>query len=118
MYRGPAGVVALNEVLQARLNPTTASLSIAYGEHTFRVGDKVMAVHNNYDKGPTGVFNGDLGRVVRVELEIHQVWVEFVDDAGTFTVGYDSHKLDELMLYYAYSIYLKGRVSFVCWLVI
>jgi exodeoxyribonuclease V alpha subunit len=114
MYRGPAGVVALNEVLQARLNPTTASLSIAYGEHTFRVGDKVMAVHNNYDKGPTGVFNGDLGRVVRVELEIHQVWVEFVDEAGTFTVGYESHELDELTLAYACSIHRAQGSEYPC----
>ncbi|PWT74245.1 MAG: ATP-dependent RecD-like DNA helicase, partial [Chloroflexi bacterium] len=114
MYRGAAGVVALNEVLQARLNPTSASLSIAYGDQTFRVGDKVMAVHNNYDKGPGGVFNGDLGRVVKVEQETHQVWVEFVDEAGTFTVAYESHELDELALAYACSIHRAQGSEYPC----
>jgi exodeoxyribonuclease V alpha subunit len=114
MYRGAAGVVALNDVLQARLNPTSASLSITSGDQSFRVGDKVMAVHNNYDKGPGGVFNGDLGRVVKVEQETHQVWVEFVDEAGTFTVAYESHELDELTLAYACSIHRAQGSEYPC----
>ena len=80
MYRGPAGVVALNEALQARLNPSPAG-PVAFGDHTLRTGDKVMQVRNNYDKGAGGVFNGDLGRIVEVTDE-RQVVVAFSDDAG------------------------------------
>ncbi|MGO8951410.1 MAG: ATP-dependent RecD-like DNA helicase [Ktedonobacterales bacterium] len=114
MYRGPAGVTALNEVLQSRLNPTTGSLSIVYGDHAFCLGDKIMSVHNNYDKGPAGVFNGDLGRVVKVEPEAQQMWVEFLDDAGTFSVGYESHELDELTLAYACSIHRAQGSEYPC----
>ena len=58
MNRGPAGAVALNEALQAALNPTASAL--VRGARTFRVGDKVMQLRNDYDRN---VFNGDVGFV-------------------------------------------------------
>src|SRR5881275_2560103 len=53
MYRGPVGVTILNEELQARLNPR-AFAEVEWGGRIIRVGDKVMQVRNNYDKG---IFN-------------------------------------------------------------
>ncbi|MEC7949273.1 MAG: ATP-dependent RecD-like DNA helicase [Myxococcota bacterium] len=59
MHNGPLGTVALNECLQATLNPDGPSLS--RGNRTFRVGDRVIQVKNDYDHD---IFNGDTGRVV------------------------------------------------------
>ncbi len=64
------GTVALNNLLQERLNPKAEEKQeIVYKGYTLRVGDKVMQVKNNYDiewkrtngESGTGVFNGDIG---------------------------------------------------------
>ena len=73
MNRGICGTVQLNERLQALLNPEKAGFRS--GERIFHVGDKVMQISNNYDKG---VFNGDPG----VILSIHHA-------DSTFKVRYD-----------------------------
>jgi exodeoxyribonuclease V alpha subunit len=112
MYRGPAGVVALNEALQARLNPDPAA-QVAFGDHTLRTGDKVMQVRNNYDKGASGVFNGDLGRIVEVTDE-RRVVVAFPDGAGLLPVTYEPHELDELTLAYACSIHRAQGSEYPC----
>jgi len=59
IYRGPAGVMLLNERLQVKLNPAASNKPERrlYGS-TFRVGDKVMQTQNNYEKD---VYNGDIG---------------------------------------------------------
>src|SRR5262249_5285014 len=113
MYRGPAGVVALNAALQARLNPDPASAA-AYGEHTLRTGDKVMQVRNNYDKGAGGVFNGDVGRIVDVAAETSAVRVVFSDDPDALPVAYEPHELDELTLAYACSIHRAQGSEYPC----
>jgi exodeoxyribonuclease V alpha subunit len=59
MNRGAAGARALNLALQAALNPPRASEpTVERFGFTYRVGDKVMQVENNYDRE---TFNGDLG---------------------------------------------------------
>ena len=64
MHRGPAGAGVLNERLQAALEPSTRRLAERrFGGRVYRVGDKVMQVRNNYDKGTAGVFNGSVGVV-------------------------------------------------------
>ncbi len=55
--KGPGGVIAANQALQARLNPGEGG--VPCGEYRLRPGDKVMQIVNNYEKG---VFNGDIGR--------------------------------------------------------
>ena len=65
MYKGPLGVNSLNEELQAHLNPR-AFAELEWGGRTLRVGDKVMQVRNNYDKG---VFNGDVGWIRSIDKE-------------------------------------------------
>jgi len=60
MYRGPAGVNALNEALQMALNGDRRLAEKRIAGRLFRAGDKVMQIKNNYEKE---VFNGDIGRI-------------------------------------------------------
>ncbi len=113
MYRGAAGVTALNEALQARLNPQP-SASVTFGDHNLRVGDKVMQVRNNYDKGPQGVFNGDLGYITAIDGETNQVTVEFPDESGALAITYETHELDELTLAYACTIHRAQGSEYPC----
>ncbi len=101
MYKGPVGVTLLNEELQARLNPRTAGM-IEWNGHAFRLGDKVMQVRNNYDKG---VFNGDIGWVRRIDKENSLLFVEFLEEIGPQLIEYTFHELDELILAYAVTIH-------------
>jgi exodeoxyribonuclease V alpha subunit len=62
MHRGPAGAGVVNERLQAALTPAREGLAERrFGGRVYRVGDKVMQLRNNYDKGTAGVFNGSVG---------------------------------------------------------
>jgi len=101
MYKGPVGVLNLNEELQARLNPN-AIAQVEWSGNAFRVGDKVMQIRNNYDKG---VFNGDVGWIRAINRENATVKVEFVEEAGPLYVSYEFHELDELTLAYAVTIH-------------
>ena len=65
---------------------------------TYRVGDKVMQVRNNYNRE---VFNGDIGRVTDIDLD-EQILVADFDGRA---VEYDFADLDELQLAYACSIH-------------
>jgi exodeoxyribonuclease V alpha subunit len=99
MYRGPAGVNALNERLQAVLNPATSKKSEKnlFGQN-FRTGDKVMQIQNNYDKD---VFNGDIGVLSALNLIDHELSVDF----DGHTVDYDWSEADQLVLAYAVSVH-------------
>lgn len=101
MYKGPVGVNSLNEELQARLNPS-AFAQVEYAGRVLRVGDKVMQMRNNYDKG---VFNGDVGWIRSIQKEDSTVKVEFVEEAGPLFVSYEFHELDELTLAYAVTVH-------------
>ncbi len=101
MYRGPVGVTSLNEELQAHLNPGAVA-SIEWGGRDLRVGDKVMQVRNNYDKG---VFNGDVGWIRSINRENSTLKVEFLEEAGPLLVAYEFHELDELTLAYAVTVH-------------
>ncbi len=99
MHRGHAGARALNEKLQARLNPLRYDRpEYRSGSRVFRLGDRVLQLRNNYDKD---VFNGDIGQIVRIDLEAGEIGVEFEDRL----VGYDLSELDELTLAYAMSVH-------------
>jgi exodeoxyribonuclease V alpha subunit len=111
MHRGPAGTHALNEALQLALNPEGESLT--RGSRTFRTGDKVMQLKNDYDRG---VYNGDVGVVRSVDPEEESLVVGYAsheslgpeDSANAPAerkVTYDASNLDELTLAYAQSIH-------------
>jgi exodeoxyribonuclease V alpha subunit len=99
IYRGPAGVDALNTRLQELMNPPSPAKPERplFGQ-IFRVGDKVMQTQNNYDKE---VFNGDIGWVTALSLEDHTLVVEF----DQRKIEYDWTEADELALAYAISIH-------------
>ncbi len=101
MYRGPVGVSILNEKLQDALNPVSFA-QVEWGDRIFRVGDKVMQMRNDYDKG---VFNGDVGWIRRIDKENSTLKVEFQEEAGPLLVDYDFHELDELVLAYAVTVH-------------
>ncbi len=96
MQKGPIGAMQLNQALQALLNPSGPEL--LRGGRLFRLGDRVMQTRNNYEKD---VYNGDIGRISRIEPEEREVSVRF-DDRH---VAYDFHDLDELVLAYAITVH-------------
>lgn len=96
MQRGIVGAANLNMALQQALNPSGVSLNRS--GYSFRQGDRVMQLRNNYDKD---VFNGDLGFVESVDLEERTLAVNF----DGRLVEYDASELDELTLAYATTIH-------------
>ncbi len=103
MRRTPVGVERLNQLLQQELNPPSRSKAeINNAGATFRLGDKVMQVRNNYEKE---VFNGDIGRIAAVDPEGGELLVCYPDVAGVREVTYDILDLDELVLSYAVSVH-------------
>jgi len=103
MNRGATGTSHLNETLQQVLNPSTAVLE--QGARSFRPGDKVMQTRNNYD---LDVFNGDIGRVTRVDSEASELVVSF--DTGE--VAYGAESLEELTLAYAITVHKSQGSEF------
>ena len=106
MHRGVVGVAALNEALQAALNPPAANKpQKLIGSRAYRVGDRVMQIRNNYDKD---VYNGDMGRITGMDLELHQATVTF----DGRPLPYDFLELDELVHAYAVSIHKSQGSEF------
>lgn len=96
MHRGTIGAQNLNFALQNALNPS--GITLEKTGRIFRVKDKVMQIRNNYDKD---VFNGDIGRIRRIDQEAQEVQIDF----DGRVVKYDFGELDELVLAYAISIH-------------
>lgn len=107
MNKGNAGTIYYNKLLQLSLNPLNGRAEVPdeQGERNFRVGDKIMQTKNNYNKEYTdktkGVFNGDIGEVVDVDL-----------GCKTFTVKYDEKEMiyefdekDQVRMAYASTIH-------------
>jgi exodeoxyribonuclease V alpha subunit len=99
MYRGPAGVDALNARLQGALNPAGLMKpeKLLYGT-TYRPGDKLMQTQNNYDKD---VYNGDIGYLYAINPIDHSLSVDF---EGRL-ISYDWSEADQLTLAYAVSVH-------------
>ena len=105
MHRGLLGATNLNGELQALLNPMGEA--ITRGSRTYRVGDKVIQLRNNYD---LDVYNGDIGRLRAIDPIEQTVRVSFDER----TVTYDFADLDELALAYACSIHKAQGSEFQC----
>ena len=106
IYRGPAGVMLLNERLQEKLNPFAVNKPERklYGT-TFRVGDKVMQTQNNYDKD---AYNGDIGFIAAMDVIEQRLNVLFDER----TVIYDWSDVDQLTLAYAVSVHKSQGSEF------
>lgn len=97
MYKDPCGVDNLNQLIQERLNPPVVGKGELKGRHMiFRVGDKVMQKHNDYEKG---VFNGDIGQIFAVQHDM--VYVRYPEQ----DVKYEGAEIDEITLAYAITVH-------------
>ncbi len=115
MHGGAVGVTALNESLQRLLNPPGArKTELSRGPRSFRLGDKVMQVRNDYDKD---VFNGDVGKVTAIRSSDQVMTVSFGSGMSTVEVDYESQDLDNLMLAYAISVHKAQGSEFPCTIV-
>lgn len=116
MRKGNMGVIHLNEILQQHINPGAEDKpELEYGQTVFRLGDKVIQTKNNYQiewtiygsynipvQRGTGIFNGDLGRIVEIDLRERALTVEFDERKN---VTYTFPQLEELELAYALTIH-------------
>lgn len=117
--RGELGTSALNKLLQAKLNPPSPGKpEKKFGERTFRLGDKVMQIKNNYRIGwrrirdfkeGEGIFNGDMGFISNIDNEYGKVTVIFDEDR---VVEYDNSGIDELELAYALTVHKSQGSEF------
>jgi len=99
MNRGGAGARALNLDLQTALNPPHADKpSVERFGYTYRIGDKVMQIANNYDKD---TFNGDIGFIKKIDAEEAEAFVDF----DGRDVVYPFNEMDEIVLAYATTIH-------------
>lgn len=94
MKQGPLGTRELNVILQKHLNPPSAlKKEVVFQERTFREGDKVMQIQNNYDlpwksddgQDGEGVFNGDIGIVEAIEPSSKSILVRFDSIVASYT---------------------------------
>lgn len=122
MKKGPLGVYALNARIQAAMNPPgRQKRERKHGDVVFREGDKVMQVKNNYKLGwkkacyngiaeeGLGVFNGDLGTILRIDSTEQELEVIFDDERAAV---YDFTMLDELSLAYAVTVHKSQGSEF------
>ena len=96
MQKGEIGGANLNSALQTALN--TSEICLTKGGSSFKIGDRVMQLRNNYKKS---VFNGDLGYIESINTDEKTLKVNFDDSI----VEYESSDLDEITLAYASTIH-------------
>ncbi|MBO8177569.1 MAG: ATP-dependent RecD-like DNA helicase [Bacillus sp. (in: Bacteria)] len=113
MYRGPAGIDKLNELLQSVFNPNEGKdrKEIQYGDVTYRIGDKVLQLVNQPDHH---VFNGDMGEIVSISYakenteKEDMVIVSFDGNEVTYT----KQELNQITLAYCCSIHKSQGSEF------
>lgn len=106
---GDSGTYNLNRMLQSALNPQdTAKAEITVAGTVFREGDKVMQTRNNYniewtssDSEGTGIFNGDIGMLRKIDMRTRTVDIMFDDRKAVFPF----ESLQELELAYAVTVH-------------
>ena len=109
--KGPAGTVYLNKLLQKVLNPPAPNKKERqYGDFSFREGDRVMQIRNNYDilwkktdgsAVGAGVFNGDIGTITAIDPQAETLTVVYDDREAE----YDFSMLSELEPAYAMTVH-------------
>ncbi|MDR3708257.1 MAG: ATP-dependent RecD-like DNA helicase [Capsulimonadaceae bacterium] len=106
MQKGAAGAINLNALLQQTLNPPLPGRpEVSRSARIFRLGDRVIQMRNNYDKG---VFNGEIGVIAGIDAEAATVLVRMAEQ----DVVYEFSDLDELSLAYALTIHKSQGSEF------
>jgi len=105
MNRGAVGTQAMNERLQALLNPQT-KLQFSAAGRLYKSGDKVMQVVNNYDKG---VFNGDMGFLTSIDFGQKKFHVKYDVD---LTVEYTFEEAEQIVPAYAITVHKSQGSEF------
>ena len=113
MYRGEEGIDNLNQIMQNYLNPRKShALEFRYLENScFRIGDKVLHLVNDINKG---VSNGDVGyiRDLIPAKDSESKQDEIVIDFGGVDVSYARSDWDRITLAYAISIHKSQGSEF------
>ena len=108
--KGPSGTIRLNQCLQEALNPRApGKLEIQWGDRLFREGDRIMQTRNDYNvvwEKPdgtigTGMFNGDVGKIIQIDPSGEWLAVNFEDRVATYGV----EMLNEVDLAYAQTVH-------------
>ena len=109
--KGGVGTVSLNQMLQTALNPGSPDKKERqFGDFTFREGDRVMQIRNNYDimwkksdgsTVGTGIFNGDVGIIREIDPGTETMTILFDDRIAE----YDFTQLNELEPAYAMTVH-------------
>ncbi len=117
--KGVAGTISLNAALQNVLNPAnTAKLEKQIGDITFREGDKVMQIKNNYSqeweysdgRSGQGVYNGEIGIIERINTFEEYFEVNF----DGRKVHYDLTQFDEIEHAYAVTVHKSQGSEYPC----
>lgn len=123
MKAGPCGIDNLNRRLQMTINTHYSGIELESEFSKFHVGDKVMQMVNNYDQSyvkyeengmtqeGSGVFNGDIGYITRIEPDTHEVTIRFDDGK---ICKYARTDLYQISLAYAITIHKSQGSEFDC----
>lgn len=113
MYKGPAGIDALNRMIQEMVNPNADGKrkELVFGDITYRIGDKILQLVNQPE---SNVFNGDMGEVVAIlkakeTVEKQDMLVASFDG---IEVTYQRSDLNQLTLAYCCSIHKSQGSEF------
>ena len=114
--KGELGVELLNTRLQMLINPESKEKKqVRVGVYTFREGDKVMQVRNNYDlpwvreeeKG-VGIYNGDIGTIIAIDTHNGYILVDFEGRIASCTID----QAEDLELAYAVTVHKSQGSEF------
>lgn len=123
MKAGPCGIDNLNKRLQMTINPHFTGVELTTEFTKYHVGDKIMQISNNYEmpyvkyeengtmQEGSGVFNGDIGYITRIEPETYEVTVRFDDGK---ICRYAKTDLFQITLAYAITIHKSQGSEFDC----
>ena len=123
MKAGPCGIDNLNKRLQMTINPHFSGAEVATEFSKYHVGDKVMQIVNNYEMSysryeengmvleGSGVFNGDIGYIIKIEPETHELTIRFDDNR---VCVYSPADLYQITLAYAITIHKSQGCEFDC----